>query len=135
MGLTEIDRKEIIKYRLERANDTLLDVELAIQNRRWNIAANRLYYACYYAAIALLLNAGYSDARTHNGVKTLLGLHYAKDGLINAKLMKAYRQMFSLRQTGDYDDMVILTADDILELFEPARQFIETIEKLISDNN
>jgi len=133
MSLTDDDRKEVVKYRLERANDTLLDVKLAVQNMRWNNAANRLYYACYYAAIALLLNDGYAAARTHNGVKTLLGLHYAKKGLIDEKLMKAYRRMFNLRQTGDYDDMVVLTEDDILDLLEPAEKFISTIEKLINE--
>jgi len=133
MSLSEIDRKEIVKYRLERARETFLDVQLAVQNMRWNNAANRLYYACFYAAIALLLKDGY-ETRTHNGVRTLLGLHYVKTGLIDEKLMKAYRKMFSLRQTGDYDDMVVLTEDDILELLEPAEQFINAIEKLITEN-
>ena len=133
MSLSEIDRKEIVKYRLERARETFLDVQLAVQNMRWNNAANRLYYACFYAAIALLLKDGY-ETRTHNGVRTLLGLHYVKTGLIDEKLMKAYRKMFSLRQTGDYDDMVVLTEDDILELLEPAEQFINVIENLINEN-
>jgi len=133
MSLSEIDRKEIVKYRLERARETFLDVQLAVQNMRWNNAANRLYYACFYAAIALLLKDGY-ETRTHNGVRTLFGLHYVKTGLIDEKLMKAYRKMFSLRQTGDYDDMVVLTEDDILELLEPAEQFINAIENLIKEN-
>jgi len=77
MGLTEDERKAIIKYRLERSNDALLDVKFAIQNKRWNNAANRLYYACYYAAIALLLNDGYV-ARTHNGVKNIIGITLRK---------------------------------------------------------
>ena len=133
MGLTEEEKNAIVKYRLERANDTLLDVKLAIQNMRWNNAANRLYYACYYAAIALLLNDGYT-ARTHSGIKALLGLHYAKEEIINKELMKAYRKMFNLRQTGDYDDLAVLTENDILNLLAPAEQFIKTIENLINEN-
>ena len=132
MGLTEDEKKAIVKYRLERAYDTLFDVELAVQNKRWNNAANRLYYACYYAAIALLLNDGYV-ARTHSGVKALLGLHYAKEEIINNELMKSYRKMFNLRQTGDYDDLAILTKEEILVLIEPAKQLIKTIEQLINN--
>ena len=131
MGLTEEEKCAIVKYRLERANDTLLDVRIAIKNSRWNNAANRLYYACYYAVIALLLNDGYT-ARTHSGVKALLGLHYAKEEIINNALMKAYRKMFNLRQSGDYDDMAVLTKDEVLDLLEPAEQFIKTIETLIN---
>ena len=54
MGLSEDDRKAIVKYRLDKAKDTLMDVHIAVQNNRWNNAVNRLYYACFYAAIALL---------------------------------------------------------------------------------
>ena len=59
MGLTEEEKNTIVKYRLERARETLLDVDISIQNNRWNNAANRLYYACFYATIALLLNDGF----------------------------------------------------------------------------
>ena len=133
MGLTEEERKTVVKYRLECAYDTLLDVKLAIQNKRWKNAANRLYYACYYAAIALLLHDGYV-ARTHSGVKTLLGLHYEKEKIIDEGLMKAYKKMFNLRQTGDYDDMVIITEDDVMPLVAPAEKFIAEIENLINKN-
>jgi len=132
MKLTESERKAIVKYRIERAHDTFLDVELAINNLRLNNAANRLYYACYYAAMALLINNEY-EARTHDGVKTLIGLHFVKNNIISEELMRAYRRMFNLRQTGDYDDLAVITLDDVLELYEPAKQFIETIEKLINN--
>ena len=75
MGLSEEEKKAIVKYRLEKAKETLLDLNAAIESKRWNNAANRMYYACFYAAMALLINDGH-EARTHNGVKALLGLHY-----------------------------------------------------------
>jgi uncharacterized protein (UPF0332 family) len=134
MKLTEIERNTLVKYRLERSNDTLLDVELAIQNMRWHNAANRLYYACYYAAVALLIKDGHI-AHTHNGVKSILGLHYIVEGKIDENLMKAYRRMFNLRQTGDYDDLAEITEDEILDLLEPAKQFISTVKNLISNTN
>jgi uncharacterized protein (UPF0332 family) len=131
MELTEDEKTAIVKYRLEKAKDTFLDVGIAIQNQRWNNAANRLYYACYYAVSALLINDGYV-AHTHNGVKSLLGLHYVKTGIINDELNTAYNKMFSLRQTGDYDDLYTVAEKELKPLVEPAEQFIQTIEKLIS---
>ncbi|MCL2511405.1 MAG: HEPN domain-containing protein [Bacteroidales bacterium] len=133
MGLTEEEKNTIVKYRLERARETLLDVDISIQNNRWNNAANRLYYACFYATIALLLNDGF-EARSHNGVRTLLGQHYVNEGIINKELSQAYRKMFNLRQTGDYDDLAVVTKDEVLDLLEPAKQFIKTIEQLILKN-
>jgi len=133
MGLTEDEKNTIVKYRLERARETLLDVEISIQNSRWHNAANRLYYACFYATIALLLNDGL-EARSHNGVRTLLGQHYVNEGIIDKELNQAYRRMFNLRQTGDYDDLATVTKDEVLSLLEPAKNFIKTIEQLISKN-
>jgi len=132
MGLIETDRSILVKYRLERAKDTLLDVEIAIKNMRWHNAANRLYYTCYYAANALLLKDGHLT-QTHNGVKSLLGLHYVNEGKISEELMKAYRRMFNLRQTSDYDDLVEITKDEIFDLLEPAKQFILVVENLINN--
>jgi len=131
--LSENEKKAIVKYRLERAKDSLLDVHFSIQNSRWNNAANRLYYACFYAAMALLINDGH-EARTHSGVKTLLGMHYVKNGLVDEELFKAYRKMFNLRQTGDYDDLVLTTENEVIPLIEPAEKFIADIEQLININ-
>ncbi|MCL1934475.1 MAG: HEPN domain-containing protein [Candidatus Azobacteroides sp.] len=134
MKLSEEEKKAIVKYRLERAKDTLLDVCVSIQNNRWNNAANRLYYACFYAVMALLINDGY-EAHTHTGVKALLGLHYVKNGTINEELNQAYRKMFNLRQTGDYDDLAVITENDVNPLVEPAEKFIAEIENLINRNS
>ena len=130
MGLSEEERKAVVKYRLERAKDARLDVSISIQNNRWNNAANRLYYACFYAIIALLLNDGH-EAHTHSGVRALLGLHYVKTGIIDEELNQAYRKMFNLRQTGDYDDLATITENDVQPLVELADRFIAEIENLI----
>jgi len=130
MKLTEKEKRDIVNYRLERAKDTMLDVRLSIKNNRWHNAANRLYYACFYAAMALLINDGY-ETHTHNGVKTLLGLHYVKNGIIDISLSNAYQKMFNLRQTGDYDDLAILTEQDVAPLVAYAETFIDKIISLI----
>lgn len=41
------------------------------------IAANRLYYASYYAVSALLISYGIV-VRSHDGVKRMLGPHFLK---------------------------------------------------------
>jgi len=54
----ELDNDSIdalVKYRLERANETVLEAETLIRNGFYNAAVNRLYYACYYAVTALLV--------------------------------------------------------------------------------
>jgi predicted nucleotidyltransferase len=47
------ERSLLIVYRMRRAKETLLEADSLIENGFFNAAVNRLYYACYYAVIAL----------------------------------------------------------------------------------
>ena len=130
MGLSEKEREEIVKFRLEKANDTFAEIPVQIENKFYRTAANRLYYACYYAVTALLINDGY-ETHTHSGVKTLLGLHYLNNNKIEKSLGKMYRQLFNLRQTGDYEDWINFDEDDVKPYLEPAKRFIAAIETIL----
>jgi len=64
------ERASLVSYRLQRAIETLHEADVNVQHLFWNTAANRLYYACFYALSALLLQKGHIT-QTHKGVKTL----------------------------------------------------------------
>jgi len=51
MSLTNLD--DYIKYRFQRAEESFQDALILAENERWNTVINRLYYACFYAVIAL----------------------------------------------------------------------------------
>ena len=53
--LDEESRKALIAYRMQRAYDTMKEAEVMIRETFYNAAINRMYYACYYATVALLL--------------------------------------------------------------------------------
>jgi len=53
MTLNLTEREAIVKYRLERANRTLIEAIGNAEQRFWHAAANRFYYACFYAVSAL----------------------------------------------------------------------------------
>ncbi len=123
------DRKDLIAYRLSKAKDTLVEVELLINNNLWNTVVNRLYYACYYAIKALLIDKGIK-AETHNGVRQMFGLHF-KTGIIEKELGKFYSDVFDMRQTGDYEDFIDFGKEDVMDLIEPANNLINKIESLL----
>ena len=54
--------------------------------------------------------------------------------LISKEQGKFYKQLFNLRQSGDYDDWFYIDENDILPLVDPAEKFIAEIEKLINTN-
>jgi len=134
MTLSKEDREAIVAYRIQRAHETFAEVKGNVEMKYWHAVANRLYYACYYAVLALLIKQGYS-AKTHSGVFTLFGLYFVTTGIISKEQNKLYRNLFDLRQGGDYDDWFYIDENDIFPLVEPAEKFIAEIEKLINQNN
>jgi len=133
MSLSEVERNEVVKYRLEKANSTFAEIDILIKNKFFRNAANRLYYACYYAATALLINGGY-ETHSHKGVISMMSLHFFKENKIEKSYSKIYDNLFRMRLTGDYDDFVFINEEDIKPFIEPSKEFIKTIEKLINQN-
>ena len=131
MTLSIDERNAVVSYRIEKAIETIKEVEGIIPLGYWNSAANRLYYSAFYIVTALLIKNGY-NAHTHAGVKNLFALHYVKTGIIDNEELRFYLKLFDFRLKGDYDDFFDLTEKDILPLIEPAKEFINKIEQLIN---
>ena len=53
--LTDENYEALSRYRIERAHETLSEIPYLCERGYFNTATNRLYYACYYAAVALLV--------------------------------------------------------------------------------
>jgi len=124
------ERQELVKYRITKARETFNEVELHTENKLWNTAINRLYYACYYAVIALLIDREIK-AESHAGVRQMFGMHFIKTGIIEKELGKFYTDIFDMRQTGDYEDYIDFKKSDVLDLIKPANSLISKIEKLL----
>ena len=120
-------KDELVRYRLQRAKDTLEDARILADNQRWNSAINRLYYASYYAVTALLLDADLNPS-THNGAKSNFTEHFIKSNRIDKEYGKIYSQLFTWRQKGDYDDLFDFSEDKVMPYFNPVADLIKIIE-------
>ena len=66
MGLSQENRVDVVKYRIERAFIALDQAKKNLQIKCLEVTANRLYYAAYYAASALLIAHGI-QTKSHDG--------------------------------------------------------------------
>jgi len=123
-------KADLIKYRLERAKDTLEDANILREKGKWNSTINRLYYAAFYAVSSLLL-AYDLNPTTHNGVKSNFSEHFIKSGRIDKQYGKIYSQLFSWRQKGDYADLFDFDKEKVEPYFEPVEKLISLIESII----
>lgn len=134
MSLSDDERYALVNYRIDKAHTTMEQVKAIVPLGFWDMIANRLYYAAYYTASALLLQDGFS-VQTHNGIIQMLGLHYIKTGVLDRKYGTLYGQLFSLRQTGDYGDTFGLTEEQVRPLVEQTAEMIEKVESIINEKN
>ena len=61
----------------------------------------------------------------------MFGLHFIKTGIISKELGKFYSELFDLRLTGDYEDFLDHTKEDVIELIDPVNKLISEIEILV----
>lgn len=130
--MTEEERWDIIQYRLESANGLLTEVESHINNGFYNTAVNRMYYACFYSASALLLHNMIEGVKTHEGVRQMLGKHFINTGILSKEMGKFYTVLFARRSAADYDDFLNYDRQAVLELQPRAEVFVMTIRSLIN---
>ena len=123
-------KKDLVKYRIARAKDTLEDAQILAEHNKWNSAINRLYYAAYYAVMALLLDADLMPT-THNGAKSNFSEYFIKTSILSKEYGRIYSQLFTWRQKGDYDDLFDFDQEKVKPYFTPVNQLIRAIEELL----
>ncbi|KAA6301865.1 MAG: hypothetical protein EZS26_002028 [Candidatus Ordinivivax streblomastigis] len=128
--LNEESLAALVAYRIQRSKETLLEADVLIKGKFYNAAINRLYYACYYAVIALLLKNKIT-AQTHQGVKQMFSMHFLTTGKLNKKYSSFYSRLFNDRISGDYDDFLQYDEEMIKEIRPLAEEFIRAIEAIL----
>lgn len=131
MGLSLDEKKAILSYRIQKANKALVEAKDNADLEHWNLVANRLYYAVFHMASALIIDKGFT-AKSHNGIFCILGQEFVRKGLLDREDAKLASRLQNMRQSGDYDDMFDWTEDDVLPLFEKTENLIEKMKGLIS---
>ncbi|MCF6271497.1 MAG: HEPN domain-containing protein [Melioribacteraceae bacterium] len=75
-------KEELILYKRKKASDLLFDAKLLYENKRFNSAVNRIYYAIFNEVLALLLTKDLASSK-HSGVKFLFYDNFIKTNLID----------------------------------------------------
>jgi len=121
---------ELVSYRLQRARETLADARILADAGRWNPCVNRLYYACFYAVSALLIQEGLSSAK-HTGLRSLFNRHFVKTNKVPKDKARIFNDLFERRQEGDYVDFVSFEESQVLPWLPEAEAFVQSLADLI----
>jgi uncharacterized protein (UPF0332 family) len=132
MSPEAFDKNALIRYRMEKARETLEDAyALRRQERTPASVVNRAYYAMFYATLALLLTSGY-DSSKHSGVIALFDRHFVKTNILPREMSRMLHEAFESRQEGDYQDVSKIDDRIADETLNSAKTFIKTIEEKLA---
>ena len=132
MSLSHEERDAIITFRIEKALRAYEQAKGVLVLNYWETVANRLYYAAYNAVSALLIANG-DLAHTHSGVIHVFGQKFIKTGIFSPDMGRLYHKLFTIRQTGDYDDTYGLIEEDVKPYVEPTGVFINQVIGLVRE--
>jgi len=126
------EEEHYIRVLLSRSRESFAAAELLIENQFFHPAINRLYYACFYAVSALLVQFGVS-AKTHTGVRTLFSDRVIRIGLLPNEYGDLYTKLFNLRHETDYAVLIEIDPAETRGRLPSVKRFIEAIEQLIEE--
>ena len=121
-----------IRYRLEKAQETFQAACVLYDAAQWNSVINRLYYACFYSASALLLQK-HIPAKSHAGVIGQFSEQIVRAGLMSTEDFRVYAKLLNWRSKGDYSDLFDFNKDDVDSMMEPCKRFITLVAGLIGE--
>jgi len=124
------NKTDYIKYWFQRAIESYEEALILAKNNRWNAVVNRLYYACFYAVISLLLKNDI-ETQTHDGARRQFSMNFVKTEKVGLKHGKLFSKLFDFRQKGDYGDLYDFDEETVEPLIEQVDDFLKTIDNLI----
>lgn len=127
------DVKALIAYRLDEAAEALKDAELLLDAARYRSAANRMYYAAFYAAVAALLTKHLEFSR-HSGVIAFFDKEFIHTGIFPKEYSRTLHRAFNERQQDDYMPFVEMDPDELKQLLESVHKMVNGISAHIEEN-
>jgi uncharacterized protein (UPF0332 family) len=128
------DFQSLVVYRLEQAKEALEDSTFLLDAGRYRAAANRLYYACFYAAVAALLTKRLQYSK-HSAVIAFFDKEFISSGQLPREYSRTLHQAFNERQQDDYMPFVEMDADDLRQLLVDVRSLVNGIAEYIAKNS
>jgi uncharacterized protein (UPF0332 family) len=116
---------------MQQAEDSLDEARFLFEGHKSTRSViNRIYYAMFYAILALLIYEPFGSSK-HTAVLSYFNLNFVKRGLMPIELGRAVNKAFDLRQREDYRELPNITQAQVEPYFEQTRRFIDAVRDLL----
>ena len=125
-------RANVVQYWFEKTEESLVSARSEHDAKRHLFAVNRAYYACFYAASAVLLKEGVVFKK-HTGVRAAVHRNLVKTGRLDTSWGRFYDKVFENRQRGDYLELVQFDQEQVHEIIQLASGFVSQMKQLLNN--
>jgi uncharacterized protein (UPF0332 family) len=123
-------RSALVAHWLQKSRQALDAARREFDAGDFGLAINRVYYACFYVASAVLLSEGKTFVK-HAGVRSALHQHLVKTGRVTVEMGEFYDGTFDDRTEADYQISAPPDPAAVLSQIEQAGQFVAALTWLI----
>jgi uncharacterized protein len=123
-------RRQAIEHWMRRTAEALDAAKSEASAERYEFALNRSYYACFYAASAVLLNMGREFVK-HSGLRAAVHQHLVKPGLVDKRFGKIFDSLFESRQSADYIATASFEMSEATAAIREAEEFVHEMQQLL----
>jgi len=123
-------RRAVTARLMEKADQAMASARQVLGSGDVGLATNRVYYACFYALSAVLLQRRLKFVK-HSGIRAALHQHLVKPGILPPELGRFYDTAFSERQEADYNAMADFDADIVAQRIQDAHHFLSVMRQLL----
>ena len=124
----------MIKQLLSKSRQALNTATRDLAGGDMDAAANRCYYAAYFAAWAMFAAVGREKPKSHSGLIAEFSKRFVKDGPLDRKLGTTLGKLESLRSYADYT-LESTPREKAEQALEAAETFITAIEAEVRHAN
>jgi len=130
--LTNEEKQVLVRYRLERASESIKAARLLSENKLLIPAMNRIYYSMFYSVQALLVLEEKAFSK-HGQVKSYFNKEFIKPGIFPKEFGKIFNAVFEYRQKFDYVDLLVPEEELISDYIVKAQRFIDQISSFVKN--
>jgi uncharacterized protein (UPF0332 family)/predicted nucleotidyltransferase len=126
------DHRPEIQKNMQLAREALDDAQATSAQGRYHTAANRAYYAVFYAANAMLATMGLQRSK-HSAVKAAFHEKFIKTRQIETAYGDDYKVTMRKRDIADYDVDASVDQAFARDCVERAQRFVERMERHLKE--
>lgn len=124
--------RELMKYRFDRAEETLKVAQALLESGNYRDANNRSYYAAYYAMKAVYALKG-KDFKKHKTLIAEFNKEFVATEIFPRSLGKKISTLALIREQSDYNDFYIASKQESEQQVEIAEELVAEVKEYLDN--